>query len=232
MPVVDGGGVLLGICTIDDIVDVLTQEQTEDMQRLGAVEPLDLPYFATTFTTFVKKRVVWLIVLFVEEFGTQTALRHYDPVMEAVKGALLYVPLLISTGGNSGSQSSTLIIRGMAVGEIKMKDWWRILIREAGMGLVLGLIIAVIAFGRVLMYPDQSMAFAFTVAITVTCIVLAGCTVGAMLPMLLKRLGFDPATSSTPFIASLVDTFGVIIYAHVAQIVMADVIAKAVNNGP
>ena len=176
---------------------------------------------------------MWLVVLFVEEFFTQTALRYYDPVMEAVKGALLYVPLLISTGGNSGSQSSTLVIRGLAVGEIKLRDWWRILVREAGMGLVLGLIVATIAFGRVLMYPDQHVRFALTVALTVIGIVLAGCTVGAMLPIVMKRIGVDPATSSTPFIASLVDTLGVIIYANIAQIMMSDVIraAQAAGHG-
>ncbi|HEV3190509.1 MAG TPA: magnesium transporter, partial [Polyangiaceae bacterium] len=137
MPVVADDGRLLGVITIDDIIDVLVREQTEDVQKIGAVEPLDVPYFQTTFLTFIKKRAVWLIVLFVEEFFTQTALRHYDPVMEAVKGALLYVPLLISAGGNSGSQSSTLVIRGLALGEIKLHDWWRILLREAGMGIVL-----------------------------------------------------------------------------------------------
>ena len=157
MPVVADDGKLLGVITIDDIIDVLVQEQTEDVQRIGGVEPLDVPYFQTSFLTFIRKRAGWLIVLFVEEFFTQTALRHYDPIMEAVKGALLYVPLLISAGGNSGSQSSTLVIRGLALGEIKLSDWWRILLREAGMGIVLGLIIAVIAMGRVMMYPDQSL---------------------------------------------------------------------------
>jgi magnesium transporter len=223
---------LLGVITFDDVMDVLTQEQTEDAQKMGAVEPLDMPYFQTSFLTFIRKRAVWLVILFVEEFFTQTALRHYDPIMEAVKGALLYVPLLISTGGNSGSQSSTLVIRGLAVGEIKLKDWWRILVREAGMGLVLGLIVAVIAFGRVLMYPDQSRAFAFTVALTVIGIVIAGCTVGAMLPIVMKRVGVDPATSSTPFIASLVDTLGVIIYAKVAWVIMRDVICAAGTGVP
>jgi magnesium transporter len=227
MPVVGEDERLLGIITIDDIIDVLVQEQTEDVQRIGGVEPLDVPYFQTSFFTFIKKRAVWLIVLFVEEFFTQTALRHYDPVMEAVKGALLYVPLLISAGGNSGSQSSTLVIRGLALGEIKMRDWWRILVRELGMGVVLGAMIALIAMGRVMMYPDQSFLFALTVAITVLCIIVSGCTVGSMLPLILKRLGIDPATSSTPFIASLVDTLGVIIYAHVAMTVMRDVIEKA-----
>jgi magnesium transporter len=232
MPVVADDGRLLGIITIDDIIDVLVQEQTEDVQRIGAVEPLDVPYFQTSFLTFIRKRAGWLIVLFIEEFFTQTALRYYDPIMEGVKGALLYVPLLISAGGNSGSQSSTLVIRGLALGEIKPRDWWRIMLREAAMGVVLGLLIATIAMGRVLMYPDQTILFAITVGVTVLFIILAGCTVGSMLPIVLKRFGVDPATSSTPFIASLVDTLGVIIYAHVAMFVMHDVIAAAQMHGP
>jgi magnesium transporter len=229
IPVVSDVNRVLGVITIDDIIDVLVQEQTEDVQRIGAVEPLDLPYFQTSFVTFIRKRAGWLIVLFIEEFFTQTALRHYDRVMEAVQGALLYVPLLISAGGNSGSQSSTLVIRGLALGEIKLTDWWRILVRESVMGVLLGLIIAVIAMGRVMMYPDQTFLFALTVGITVLCIIASGCTVGSMLPVILKRLGIDPATSSTPFIASLVDTMGVIIYAHVAMIVMHDTIQKALE---
>jgi magnesium transporter len=136
------------------------------------------------------------------------------------------VPLLISAGGNSGSQSSTLVIRGLALGEIKLGDWWRILMRESLMGLVLGCIIAVIAMGRVMMYPEQTFLFAITVGLTVLAIIIAGCTVGSMLPLGLKRVGIDPATSSTPFIASLVDTLGVIIYAHVAMVVMHDVIEQ------
>ncbi len=227
VPVVDDKGILHGMITIDDIVDVLTQEQTEDVQKIGGVEPLDVPYFQTSFFSFIKKRAGWLIILFFEEFFTQTALRHYQLIMEAVASALLYVPLLISAGGNSGSQSSTLVIRGLAIGEIKLSDWWRILLRELAMGGVLGALIAVIAIGRVLMYPDQSSLFALTVGITVFFIIISGCTIGSMLPLVLKRFGIDPATSSTPFIASLVDTIGVIIYAHVAKIVMAKVIAAA-----
>jgi magnesium transporter len=232
IPVVAEDGKLLGVITIDDIIDVLVQEQTEDVQKIGAMEPLDLPYFQTSFLTFIKKRAGWLIILFVEEFFTQTALRYYDPIMEAVRGALLYVPLLISSGGNSGSQSSTLVIRGLALGEIKLRDWWRILFREFGMGIVLGIMIAGIAMGRVLMYKDQSFLFALTVGITVLCIIVAGCTVGSMLPIVLKRFGIDPATSSTPFIASLVDTVGVVIYAHVANLVMHNVIMAAQAHGP
>jgi len=226
MPVVDDKGTILGVITIDDIIDVLTLEQTEDVQKLGGVEPLDVPYFRTSFLTFIKKRGVWLFVLFFGEFFTQTALRFYDPVFEAIKGAAYYVPLLISAGGNSGSQSSTLIIRGMAVGEIKMGDWWRILLREAGMGLVLGVGLAIVGFGRVLMYPEQHVDFAATVALTLIGIVMTGCTVGAMLPIILKRIGLDPATSSTPFIASLVDVLGIVIFVHIAKIVMAAVLAQ------
>jgi magnesium transporter len=226
MPVVNAKGALLGVITIDDIVDVLTQEVTEDAQRIGGVEPLDMPYFKTSFFEFIKKRGVWLVILFVEEFFTQTALRYYDPVFEAIKGASYYVPLLISTGGNSGSQSATLVIRGLAVGEIRPKDFMRIFIREAGMGLVLGIGLGVIGFGRVLMYRDQHINFALTVGLTLVGIVMTGCTVGSMLPLVLKRFGIDPATSSTPFIASLVDVIGIIVFVNIAKLVMASVIAQ------
>ncbi len=226
MPVIDEKGRILGVITVDDIIDVLTQEQTEDVQKLGAVEPLDLPYFQTSFTSFIRKRGAWLVLLFLGEFFTQTALRFYDPVFEAIKGAAYYVPLLISAGGNSGSQSSTLVIRGLAVGEIKPGDWWRIFLRELLMGAVLGAGLAVIGFVRVLMYKDQHVPFAFTVALTLVGIVMCGCTVGAMLPLLLKKIGLDPATSSTPFIASLVDVLGIIIFVHIAMLVMAQVIAS------
>ncbi len=224
VPVIDDAGALLGIITIDDVIDVLTQEQTEDVQKIGGVEPLDVPYFQTTFFQFIRKRGVWLVVLFFEEFFTQTALRHYDPVFKAIEGASYYVPLLISTGGNSGSQSSTLVIRGLAIGEIKLRDWGRIFMRELGMGLVLGLGLGAIGFCRVLMYRDQGIRFALTIGITLVGIVITGCTVGSMLPLLLKRLGVDPATSSTPFIASLVDVAGIIVFVHVAKLVMWEVI--------
>jgi magnesium transporter len=230
LPVVDEQGALVGMLGIDDVIDALTKETTNEVQRLGAVEPLDLPYFRTTFLTFIRKRGVWLVVLFLEEFFTQTALRFYDPIFEAIKGASYYVPLLISTGGNSGSQSATLIIRGLAVGELRPRDWWRILYREAGMGLTLGVGLGAIGFLRVLMYHDQHVNFALTVAVTLVGIVTAGCTVGSMLPLVLRRFGVDPATSSTPFIASLVDVLGIIVFVHVAKVVMASVIAA--HGGP
>ena len=226
MPVISDAGVLLGIITIDDIVDVLTAEQTEDVQKIGGIEPLDVPYFQTSFIAFIKKRGVWLLVLFIGEFFTQTAMRRYDHVLSAIHGAAYYVPLLISAGGNAGSQSSTLVIRGLAVGEIKMGDWWRIFWREAGMGLVLGVGLGGIGFLRVLMYPEQHVNFALTVALAIVGIVFAGCTIGSMLPIILKRLRLDPATSSTPFIASLVDVTGIVIFVFAAQWIMADIVMR------
>ena len=227
IPVIDERGIMIGVITIDDVIDVLTMEQTEDVQKLGGVEPLDVPYFRTSILSFVKKRGIWLFVLFFGEFFTQTALRHYDPVFEAIKGAAYYVPLLISAGGNSGSQSSTLIIRGLAIGEIKMNDWWKILWREVILGFVLGLGLAIVGFARVLAYPEGTVRFAFTVAVAIVGIVTTGCTAGSMLPIMLKRVGFDPATSSTPFIASLVDVLGIVIFVHAAKLVMAATLASA-----
>lgn len=232
MPVIDEKEGLLGVITIDDIVDVLTQEQTEDVQKLGGVEPLDVPYFQTSFVSFIRKRGVWLLALFLGEFFTQTALRHYDPVFEAIHGAAYYVPLLISAGGNSGSQSSTLIIRGLAVGEVKSSDFFRILVRESLMGLVLGLGLALVGFVRVLMYPEQGVHFALTVSAALVGIVMTGCTVGSLLPIVLKRIGLDPATSSTPFIASLVDVLGIVIFVQFAKLIMAATIAKAAMGHP
>ena len=232
VPVIDENDVLLGVITIDDIVDVLTQEQTEDVQKLGAIEPLDVPYFQTSFVSFIRKRGVWLLALFLGEFFTQTALRHYDPVFEAIHGAAYYVPLLISAGGNSGSQSSTLIIRGLAVGEIKSSDFLKIFVRESLMGFVLGLGLAAVGFVRVLMYPEQTVPFALTVSASLVFIVMTGCTVGSLLPILLKRIGLDPATSSTPFIASLVDVLGIVIFVQAAKLIMVATLSRAALGHP
>jgi magnesium transporter len=227
MPVVGADKKLLGVITVDDVMDVLTQEQTEDMQRLAAVEPTDEGYFKTSFWMFIRKRGPWLAALFISEFFTGTALRHYDAVIQAVAKLSYYVPLLISTGGNSGSQSASLIIRGLAVGDIKTSDWRRVLSREFGQGLVLGLMLATIGMVRVWMWGD-GIGFMLTVGGTLVAIPLMGCTVGSMLPLMLKRLGVDPATSSTPFIATLIDVLGIIVYFNFAKLVLADVIAHAV----
>jgi magnesium transporter len=229
LPVLGADRKLLGVITVDDVMDVLTQEQTEDVQKLGGIEPLDLPYFQTTFWMFVRKRLPWLAIIFVGEFFTGSALRHYDKVIEAVATLAFYVPLLISTGGNSGSQSSTLIVRGLATGEIKLSDWWRVFFREAGQGLVLGLALSLIGMARVAMWGD-GFRFMATIGCTLIAICVMGCTIGSMFPLLLRRLGIDPATSSAPFIASLVDVSGIIIYFNIAQWLLANVIAQAVQG--
>jgi magnesium transporter len=228
MPVIGPQRRLLGVVTVDDVMDVLTQEQTEDVQRFAAVEPLELGYFQTGFWTFIRKRGPWLAALFVSEFFTGTALRHYDAIIEAVAKLSYYVPLLISTGGNSGSQSASLIIRGLAVGDVKLGDWRRVLVRELGQGLVLGLLLASIGMVRVWMWGDGT-GFMLTIGVTLVAIPLMGCTVGAMLPLLLKRLGVDPATSSTPFIATLIDVLGIMVYFNAAKFLLAEVIAHAAH---
>ena len=226
MPVVDDRGAFLGIITVDDVIDVLTEEQSEDVQKLGGVEPMDAPYFATSFSTLIRKRAFWLLVLFVGEFFTGTALQAYEKVFEAVKVLSLYVPLLVSTGGNSGGQSSSLVIRGMAMGEIKMSDWLRVLRREVTQGLLLGTILGAVGVVRVLAWGHGGQ-LALVIGLTLIGIVIMGCTVGSMLPFALRRGGFDPATSSAPFIASLVDVLGILIYFNVARIVLREVIEKA-----
>ncbi len=224
MPVLGPDRRLLGVITFDDVMDVLTREQTEDVQRLGAVEPTEEGYFQTTFWTFIRKRGPWLAALFISEFFTGSALRHYSRVIEAVATLSFYVPLLISTGGNSGSQSASLIIRGLAVGDVKVTDWRRVLVREFGQGLVLGLGLAAIGMVRVMIWGD-GLGFMFTIGATLVAIPLMGCTVGSMLPLLLRRIGVDPATSSTPFIATLIDVLGIIVYFNLAQFFLAQVIA-------
>ena len=231
IPVVDGKGTLRGVITVDDVIDVLTQEQTEDVQRQAAVQPLDAPYFQTAFWTFIRKRATWLIILFVEEFFTGSALRHYDDVLQAVTKLSYYVPLLLSAGGNSGAQSSSLIIRGLAVGEVKPADWWRIIGRELGQGIVLGVVLASVGMARAFMWGD-GIRFAMVVGVTLVGIVVMGCVVGSMLPLALRRVGFDPATSSTPFIASLVDVLGIIIYFNVAQLLLAELIQSSTVSHP
>ena len=230
LPVLGADRKLLGVITVDDVMDVLTQEQSEDMQRLAAVEPIEDGYFQTSFWMFIRKRGPWLAALFVSEFFTGTALRHYDSVIQSVAKLSYYVPLLISTGGNSGSQSASLIIRGLAVGDIKTGDWKRVFLRESGQGLVLGLMLATIGMIRVWMWGD-GLGFMFTIGITLVAIPLMGCTVGSMLPLLLRRLGIDPATSSTPFIATLIDVLGIIVYFNLAQLFLAQVIAAHMHAG-
>lgn len=226
LPVIDTQGRFHGIITVDDTIDVMTEEQTEDVHKLGGVQPVENPYFDTTVWTLIRKRAGWLAVLFVGEFFTGTALRHYDGVIASVATLSYYVPLLISTGGNSGSQSSSLIIRGLAVGEISIKDWWKVLWREAVQGVVMGLILALVGVGRVLLWGD-GIRFAVLIGVTLVFIVAGGCVIGGMMPLIIKRFGLDPATSSTPFIASLIDVIGILIYFSMAKVVLAQVLAQA-----
>lgn len=229
MPVVDARERLLGIVTVDDVMDAVEEEQDEDVQLLGAVQPIEEAYFKTSVATFLRKRAPWLAILFFGQFVTESVLRHYDPVIEAVTQLTFYLPLLISTGGNSGSQSASLIIRGLATGDIQLQQWWQVFTRELAQGLLLGAMLASVGVLRVLWTGDGS-EMALTIGVTVVVIVVAGCTVGAMLPFALSRFGFDPATSSTPFIATLVDVMGILLYFSVARVVLAETILAATRG--
>ncbi|HYO97570.1 MAG TPA: magnesium transporter [Polyangiaceae bacterium] len=224
LAVVDQAGEMLGVITSDDILDVLAEEQAEDVQKMGAIAPMDDGYFDSSIGVYIKKRAPWLLVLFVGGFFTTTAMKNFDRVLTAVAHLAFYVPLLVSAGGNSGSQSSTLVIRGLAVGDIKVKDWWRVLGRELAQGVVLGLLLALLGVIRVVVAGDGAL-FAILIAVTILSIVVMGCVVGGMLPILLHRIGIDPATSSNPFIATLVDVFGIVIYLTMAQWLLSEALA-------
>ena len=211
LPVLDNERHILGVITADDVMDVVEEEAEEDAQKMGAVEPIENGYFSISFATYFRKRAPWLLVLFVGGFFTTSAMESFEPVLQAVTQLAYYIPLLISAGGNSGSQSATLIIRGLAVGEVKPEDWWRVMVRELGQGLSLGFGLGSIGVARAFFGGDGS-DMAILIGVTIISIVTLGCVVGAMMPLLLNRLGLDPATSSTPFIATLVDVLGIVVY--------------------
>ncbi len=227
VPVLDAQGRMKGIVTVDDIVDVVQEEATEDIQKAGGMEALDAPYFDVGIAAMVRKRGVWLVVLFIGEMLTATAMAHFqDEIARAVLLAT-FVPLMISSGGNTGSQASTLVIRAMALGEVRLRDWWRVVRRELVTGLLLGLILATIGFIRILvwqsvghMYGPHYLLVALTVAFSLVGIVLWGTVTGSALPLVLSRLGLDPANSSAPFVATLVDVTGLIIYFTIAQMML------------
>ena len=231
LPVVDDNNVLLGIITIDDILWVAQEEFSEDMQKMGGTEALNEPYLEMPLLKLFRKRIGWLVVLFLGEMLTATAMAFFqDEIAKAIVLAL-FVPLIISSGGNSGSQASTLIIQAMAVGEIGLTDWWRVLKREILSGLMLGMILGFIGFTRVgiwqqftHIYGDHWFFIALTVGISLIGVVLWGTLSGSMLPMLLKRLGADPAVSSAPFVATLVDVTGLIIYFSVAYLLLQGIL--------
>lgn len=218
-PVVDPAGRLIGVLTTDDIISVVQQEATEDIQKMGGVEALNKPYLSVGFYDMLKKRAVWLAVLFVGELLTASAMSYFEHEIAKAVVLALFVPLIISSGGNAGSQATTLIIRAMALGEVKLSDWWKIVYREAGIGLGLGVILALIGVVRIFawesifhVYGEHYMLIAAAVGLTLVGIVLWGTLAGSMLPFILKKLGLDPASSSAPFVATLVDVSGIVIY--------------------
>jgi magnesium transporter len=219
LPVIDKNGLLLGIVTMDDVLRLSKQEDTEDIQKLGGVEALEEPYMDVPIPLMIRKRAVWLIVLFFGELLTASAMAFFEDEIAKAVVLALFVPLIVSSGGNSGSQAATLIIRAMALGEITINDWWRVLKREIVSGFALGLILAIIGFIRIGMwnyftnvYGIHWMGIAATVSFSLLGIVMWGTLMGSMLPIALKKLGADPATSSAPFVATLVDVTGLVIY--------------------
>ena len=227
LPVVSDQGILLGIVTIDDILSIREQEDTEDMQKLGGSEALDEPYLTMPLLTLVQKRAGWLVVLFLGELLTASAMQFFEGELQKAIVLVQFVPLIISSGGNSGSQATSLIIRAMALGEFTLGEWWRVLRRELITGSALGLILGLVGFGRIAIwqaitpiYGEHWALVALTVGIALVGIVLWGSLAGSMLPLLLKRLGLDPATSSAPFVATLVDVTGLIIYFSVALLLL------------
>jgi magnesium transporter len=227
VPVVDADGRMKGIVTVDDIVGVVQREATEDIHKLGGMEALGMPYMQTSLAAMVKKRAGWLSALFLGEMLTASAMSHYETEIARAVVLALFVPLIISSGGNSGSQATTLIIRAMALGEVSIRDWWRVVHRELAAGLALGVILAVIGLVRILVwqgllhsYGDQYPGVAATVAVSLVGVVTWGTLVGSMLPFVIRRLGFDPASASAPFVATLVDVTGLMIYFNVAQVML------------
>jgi magnesium transporter len=227
LPVVDTQGILVGIVTIDDVLDVAQEQATRELQRFGGVEALDEPYVATPFLALVRRRASWLVILFVGEMLTATAMGFFEKEIERAVVLALFVPLIISSGGNSGSQAATLIIRALALGELRLSDWWMVMRREVLSGLMLGAILATIGFLRISIWSGFSNIYgphwflvALTVAFSLVGVVLWGTISGSMLPFILKRLGFDPAASSAPFVATLVDVTGLVIYFTVALVLL------------
>jgi len=227
LPVTDSTGVLIGIVTIDDVIDIAENEATREIQRIGGSESLDEPYTTISFSRLVRKRASWLVILFLGEMLTATAMSFFEAEIARAVVLALFVPLIISSGGNSGSQASTLVIRALALGEVTLRDWFRIMRREIRSGLALGCILGSIGFLRISIwsafsdiYGPHWLLVALTVSFALVGIVLWGTLAGAMLPFVLRRAGFDPAASSAPFVATLVDVTGLVIYFSVAAVIL------------
>jgi magnesium transporter len=227
MPVVTDTGRMVGIITFDDIADAIREEATEDIQKIGGVEALEEPYLTISFTRLLKKRAGWLSALFLGEMLTATAMAHFQQEIAAAVVLALFVPLIISSGGNSGSQASTLVIRAIALGEVRLRDWARVLRREIGAGLGLGAILGCLGLLRIFlwqtvggMYGVHYLQIATTVALSLVGVVLWGSVAGSMLPFVLRKAGFDPASASAPLVATLVDVTGLVIYFSIASVVL------------
>jgi magnesium transporter len=227
LPVTDTDGMLIGIVTADDVLDVAEARATREIQKIGGSEALDEPYMQISFARMVKKRAGWLVVLFLGELLTATAMGFFEKEIERAVVLALFVPLIISSGGNSGSQAATLVIRALALGEMGLRQWWEVMRREIFSGLALGAILGSIGFLRITawsmfsnIYGPHWFLVALTVGISLVGIVLWGTLSGSMLPFILRRLGFDPATSSAPFVATLVDVTGLVIYFSVAMLLL------------
>jgi magnesium transporter len=227
VPVVDDAGSLLGRITFDDVIDVVEAETTEDLLKFGGMEALDAPYLRVAFSRMVKKRAGWLAALFLGEMLTATAMAFFEDEIARAVVLALFVPLIISSGGNSGSQASTLVIRAMALGEVTLRDWWRVIRRELAAGLVLGMVLGSIGFLRIVLWQMVNPLYGphyLLVAATVFCsligVVTFGTLAGSLLPFVLRRLGFDPASASAPFVATLVDVTGLVIYFTAASLIL------------
>jgi magnesium transporter len=228
LPVTDGSGHMLGIITVDDVMDVAQEEMTEDMQKIGGMDALDDAYSQTGLFQMVRKRGVWLAVLFIGELFTASAMAHYEHELARALVLTLFIPLIISSGGNSGSQAASLLIRALALRDVELSDWWRVMRREIASGLALGTLLGILGFVRVSLwqwmgvvdYGQHWMLIATAIGVSLVGVVTFGTLVGALLPFLLKRLGLDPATSSAPFVATLVDVTGLVIYFQVAAFIL------------
>lgn len=233
LPVIDSQGILLGIVTIDDVLWMANEEFSEDMQRFGGSGTIDEPYLDVPIHKLVWKRAGWLIVLFIGELLTASVMQYYEDQLAKVIVLAMFLPLMISSGGNSGSQASTLIIQAMAVGDVRLSHWWKVFRREIISGLSLGMILGIIGFIRIYvwhfifpsLYGDQWLMVGTTVSLSLVGIVLWGSLIGSMLPFILRRLGADPATSSAPFVATIVDVTGLIIYLSIASIIFGSALA-------
>ena len=229
IPVVSDGGRLLGEVTFDDVTDVVEAEQTEDLLKFGGMEALDEPYTKINLVQLIRKRAGWLLVLFISEMFTATAMARFEGEIQRAVVLALFIPLIISSGGNSGSQATSLIIRAMALGEVTLKDWWRVARREIPSGLALGSILGLVGLLRVSLwqvlgwydYGQYHLRVALAVGLSLVGVVTFGGLAGSMLPFLLKKLGFDPASASAPFVATLVDVTGIVIYFTVASLVLS-----------